>query len=393
MRIHLTLVTFFYLSPVSASGLYLYEIGTGDIGLAGAGQAARAQDASTLFTNPAGMTLLPDRMLTMGAQALYGDAPYHLDSDAQLSGNSPGNVIGWFPGGSAFYTQRLSPEISAGIGFYGNYGLGLHFGNWAGENLIKDSTLLAVTLMPALAWQATETLSFGAGVGINYGLLKLKRGNSDEQSDHDWALNGKIGALWQFTPQTRAGLTYASRTNYHFNVNATVRLDQLNNSPSWTLPVAATVNTPQQVMLSLFHQLDPHWAVMADAGWQDWSDYSNSEITAAERRVGDNQRLRDTWHLALGTQFKLTPDWTLNTGVAFDSSFYRNQQDTSLTMPSGDTWRWGIGARYQLDPDSSIGAAFEYAHIESSQVASPLIKGEYDNPSLYFFGVNYSRTF
>lgn len=386
-------ILLFNTSPLFASGLYLYEIGTDDIGLAGAGQAARAQDASTLFTNPAGMTILPDRMLTLGAQALYGDAPYRLDDDARLNGRSPGNVIGWFPGGSAFYTQRLAPDLSAGIGFYGNYGLGLHFGDWAGENLIKDSTLLAVTLMPALAWQATDTLSIGAGLGVNYGILKLKRRGGDEQRDHDWALNGKIGALWQFTPQTRAGFTYTSRTQYHFNVNSTVRLDQLNNSPSWTLPVAATVNTPQQLMLSLFHQLNTRWAIMGDAGWQDWSDYSNSEVTAAGRRVGDNERLRDTWHLALGTQFKLNADWTLNTGVAYDSSFYRNQQDSSLTMPSGDTWRWGLGARYQLDPDSSIGAAFEYAHIASSTVASPLVKGEYDSPALYFFGVNYSRTF
>ncbi|WP_240614094.1 hypothetical protein [Mixta theicola] len=32
-----------------ASGLYLYEIGTDNVGLAGAGQAAHAQDASTVF--------------------------------------------------------------------------------------------------------------------------------------------------------------------------------------------------------------------------------------------------------------------------------------------------------------------------------------------------------
>jgi long-subunit fatty acid transport protein len=41
-----------------------YEIGTEDVGLAGAGQAARAQDASTIVTNPAGMTRLPDHMFT-----------------------------------------------------------------------------------------------------------------------------------------------------------------------------------------------------------------------------------------------------------------------------------------------------------------------------------------
>lgn len=395
-RLSIAVAAMCFATQSQASGLYLYEVGTDDVGLAGAGQAARAQDASTVLTNPAGMSLLPDRTMSLGGQMLYGNARYELNDNAALNGNSPGNVIGWFPGGSAFYSQRVTDQLSAGIGLFGNYGLGLHFGNWAGDNLIKDSTLLAMTLMPTLAWKYNDALSFGAGMGINYGLLKLKRSTANgdnEQSDHDWALNGKFGAIYQFTPQTRAGITYTSETKYHFNINGTVQFERLNNSPSYTLPIAATVNTPQQVMVSLYHDINREWAVMGDVGWQDWSAYSNSEIYAGNQRVGDNQRLRDTWHLALGTQFRPNDDWTFNTGVAFDSSFYRTQNDTSLTMPSGDTWRWGVGARYQLDPASSIGAAFEYAHIDSSQVASPLVKGRYDNPALYFFGINYSRTF
>lgn len=63
-----------FCSPLAqASALYFYEIGTEDTALAGAGQAARAQDASTIVTNPAGMTRLPDHMFTGGLQAMDGD--------------------------------------------------------------------------------------------------------------------------------------------------------------------------------------------------------------------------------------------------------------------------------------------------------------------------------
>ena len=41
-----------------AGGIDLYEMATPDVGLASAGYSARAQDASTLFKNPAGMSLL-----------------------------------------------------------------------------------------------------------------------------------------------------------------------------------------------------------------------------------------------------------------------------------------------------------------------------------------------
>lgn len=115
-----------------ASALYFYEIGTEDTALAGAGQAARAQDASTLLTNPAGMTRLPDHMVTGGLQAMGGDIPYTLNNTTD-GRQSPGNVMTLFPNASMFYTQRLSDTVSAGLGLYGNYGLGIDFGNWAGS--------------------------------------------------------------------------------------------------------------------------------------------------------------------------------------------------------------------------------------------------------------------
>jgi long-chain fatty acid transport protein len=55
-------------NPGSAGGISLYEVGRADIGLASAGYSARAQDASTVFTNPTGMTRLADDQLTLGAQ-------------------------------------------------------------------------------------------------------------------------------------------------------------------------------------------------------------------------------------------------------------------------------------------------------------------------------------
>ena len=46
-----------------AGGIILYELGTPDVGRASAGWAARAGDAATLFTNPAGMSRLPGQEL------------------------------------------------------------------------------------------------------------------------------------------------------------------------------------------------------------------------------------------------------------------------------------------------------------------------------------------
>lgn len=149
-----------FLSPVThASGLYFYEIGTEDTALAGAGQAARAQDASTIVTNPAGMTRLPDHMFTGGVQLMDGDISYRLEDESGRQ--SPGDIMSVFPNASGFYTQKINDDLYAGIGMYGNYGLATDYGEWAGDRLLKKSAMVALTLSPSLAWKLNDRVSVG----------------------------------------------------------------------------------------------------------------------------------------------------------------------------------------------------------------------------------------
>ena len=377
-----------------ASALYFYEVATEDTALAGAGQAARAQDASTLLTNPAGMTRLPDHMVTGGLQAMGGDISYSLDNESSRR-QSPGNVMKLFPNASMFYTQRLSNTVSAGLGLYGNYGLGIDFGNWAGDRLIKKSTMIGMTLSPGLAWKLSDKVSVGAAVGLNYGFLSLTRdvdGNDDKQTDHDWAMNYRLGLLMDLTEQTRLGMSWTSKTDYHFNIDSKARFPNLPNV-EYDLPIAAQVRAPQQLMMSLVHDINKQWSVMGDLGWQDWSQFGSPQISTNNVESHRANRLKDTWHTALGVQYRPDEKWRLNAGVAFDSTPYKSQSDVAISLPTGDEWRFATGAQYQVTPDSNIGFAVEYLHMQSSKVQSEVFGGEYNKPWLWFASVNYSYQF
>ena len=250
-----------------ASALYFYEIGTEDTALAGAGQAARAQDASTIVTNPAGMTRLPDHMFTGGLQALGGNIDYQLDNDRR---QSPGNVMKLTPNASGFYSQKITDDLYAGIGLYGNYGLGIDYGNWAGDRLIKKSTMAAMTLSPSLAYKLSDRVSVGASANINYGFLTMTRtvdGQDKKEQDHDWAMSYRLGLLMQFTDQTRGGITWNSKTDYDFSVDGKARFPNL-PGVEYTLPLSAQVRAPQQIMLSQVHDINRQWSVMGDLGWR-----------------------------------------------------------------------------------------------------------------------------
>lgn len=385
-------------SQAIAGGLYLYEVGGEDVGLASAGLAARAQDAGTILGNPAGMTRLGGDQLSAGAQVLTGNVPYHLNGSSAVKGDSPGNVIEPFPSASLFYSHSVDDRLKLGIGLYGNYGLALHYGDWAAQRLVKDATLTALTLQPTVAYKVSDHWSLGAGVGINYGYFSLTRQTQDgeqKEKDHDWAVNAHVGVLYELNQSTRVGLTYTSETDYSFKINPTATLSY--NGPGFTLnrdvtlPLAGFVKTPQQVMFSAFHEINAQWNIMGNLGWQNWSRYSESDVVVAGNELAGSDKLRDTWHAAVGAQYQLSGELRLDGGIAYDSSFYKSQSNASLTMPSGAAWRFGLGAQYRVTPKSTLGASFEFLRMQGSTVQSPLIGGQFNTNRLYFIAVNYSH--
>ncbi|MCZ7565768.1 MAG: outer membrane protein transport protein [Burkholderiales bacterium] len=82
--------------PARAGGLIAYEVGTADVGLASAGYNVRAQDPSTVFTNPAGMTRLDGTQLLVSGQLLDGNTKFSIGpgTSAALGGSDGGRAVG-----------------------------------------------------------------------------------------------------------------------------------------------------------------------------------------------------------------------------------------------------------------------------------------------------------
>ena len=62
--------------PARAGGVYLYEKSATDVGLASAGWTARAGDASTIFSNPAGLSRLEGGNLDVTLMPLHLSAKF-----------------------------------------------------------------------------------------------------------------------------------------------------------------------------------------------------------------------------------------------------------------------------------------------------------------------------
>src|SRR5438128_2536805 len=160
IRSGIIVVTFFGISMVVlppralAAGFFLSEIGTPDVGLASAGYASRAQDASTVFTNPAGMTRLDGSQLLVGVQPIYGYEVFSPNSHATKAGTDGGNALVPLPGGSFFYVHSLTPDLKLGIGDVTYFGGALEYNlNWVGRYHLQGATIVGNSVLPSIAYR------------------------------------------------------------------------------------------------------------------------------------------------------------------------------------------------------------------------------------------------
>lgn len=364
----------------SAGGLTLYEIASRDLGLASAGYAARAQDASTVLSNPAGMLRLAGTQATAGGQLLYGDVGFsqkHVVDSA--GGGSGGNAIGWLPGASAFVSHSLAPDLRVGFGLGGNFGLAEEYdGHWAGRYYVKEATLLGLSLLPSVAYRLNERLSVGATLNAMYGIMKTKvavnnalPGLADGQlklDDRTWGWGANLGLLYELDQATRFGITYSSQVNLDFAPNAefTGLGPGLNAALARRGLLGAEINlgikVPQGLMTSVVHQVDPRWTVLGSIGWQQWSRFGKVDVGVEGNDLKETAlNFDDTWHAALGAQFHQSDARAYDFGVAWDSGF-QNNANLSPLLPGNSAWRFGMGLHNQVDKGFSWGAAAEYLY-------------------------------
>lgn len=404
------------LVPVSAlaGGISLYEIATPDIGLASAGYASRAQDASTVFKNPAGMNLLGGSQTQAGAQLLYGDMEFSHDASTshRLGTDDGGNAIGALPGVSAFYVHELDEKWRVGFGTLSYLGAAQEYHpDWVGRYYVQESTLLGMSLLPTVSYQVTDWLSVGAGVNAMYGELKdqvalpnLEHDFGDGQmrvKDHAWGLGANAGVLIQASKETRVGINYLSAVDLDFQA----RPEFTHLGPTLTKLLAATprldlgVTVPRSTMVSLFHQLNEKTALMADVGWQNWEQFGRVQIgldSVDSTQLTKDLHFQDTWHGAVGAQYQLCSAWRITGGVAYDSSAV-DDADRTVSMPMGSAWRFGTGLEWQLNEKISLGAGYEFLWMGDMSIdqGSDLslrgrVSGAYENASISFFTLNFN---
>jgi len=139
---------------------------------------------------------------------------------------------------------------------------------------------------------------------------------------------------------------------------------------------------------------------MGNVGWQNWDQFGKVDVgvdSANPTSLTANLNYQDTWHGALGAQFRASEKWLLSAGFAYDTSAVDDANRT-LSAPMGEAYRIGLGAQWQVSKAVSLGAAYEFLWAGDMPVTQDSayqgrVSGSFNDSWFSFFTANLTWQF
>src|SRR4051794_16697633 len=163
-----------------ASGFALHEQGISGLGNAYAGAAAVAEDATTVWWNPAGMArLAPGKHFSLGGAYIVpktefenrGSVPAALQPNAGGNGGDAGEAK-LVP--SFFFAMDLGPKWNIGLGVSVPFGLATkNDSDWIGRVPGVRAGVETVNVNPAVSCKVNDAISVGGGISYQHGKIDL----------------------------------------------------------------------------------------------------------------------------------------------------------------------------------------------------------------------------
>lgn len=385
------------------SAFGLLEQNASGVGRAFAGTAAVADDASTIYFNPAGLTKLNAREVMASVADINISTDFHnvgsLAALGQPLGADGGGASSTTPVPSLYVSWPLSDRLFAGIGVNAPFGLKTDYNsNWIGRFQAERSEVKTVNVNPTLAWKLNDAWSFGIGAdyqhinaelgsAVNYTAviaqanpalvptnLGLQGQTRVKGSDSAWGFN--LGLLYQPSDMTRIGLNYRSAIRYTVNgdvqftapatasAGGTAVIGAV-SSPGGPLSnggVSLDLKVPQSATFSIVHEVDPNISIMADVAWTAWSSIPQLAVVRSSGATLSvtPEKWTDTWRFAAGADIKVNPRWVVRAGVAEDQAPVPENTRTARLPDNDRTWLT-FGASWAATPGFKIDMG--YAHL------------------------------
>lgn len=369
-------------------------------GLSFAGAAAGSGGVSSMFWNPAVITMNPgfvsEQNLTyIGLSSEIRTAPGTNPGFARLGDSGDIGQGAVVPAGATSY--QINDRLWLGLSTGAPFGLVTKPRQvWAGEVYGRSSRIFSLAFNPVIGFKVNEWLSLAAGPNIEYFRLTLRQAlpipgiaptvyPSAFLKGESWGVGFTAGATLTPRDGTVIGIGYRSSVHHDIDGSIGVPLVALAATAG---QVRAKLNTPDKLSVGLVQAISPVARVDLGFEWDQWSRLGTVGIVS--NRLGlpvSNLPLnyKDGYTYAIGGEYDAAPNLTVRTGFAYESSpiDFRNR---SVRLPDGDRYIASVGASYRWNERLTLNLAYSHFFLDRSRILAGVGR-DYNVGNIAFAGV------
>lgn len=391
-----------------ASGFALVEQSVKQVGSAISGGAASAEDASTIFFNPAGMTRLQGSQVVVEGHLISPSTKFSGSATtnprlggAAISGGDGGDAGSIAAVPSLYYSYEINERLWAGLGIGAPFGLSTDYDSgWVGRYHALKSEVLTVNFNPSVAYKLNDQFSLGAGISImqaraelsnavDYSAICLSQlppascaglglatpgtastdGKISVEGD-DWGYGYNLGLLYEVNRGMRIGAAYRSKVKQELQGTADftgpdgIALPAAFTAVFADTDVSAAVDMPASLSLSMSATVAPKWEMMMDVTWTQWSSFEELRIEFDNPQKSDSvqpENWEDTYKVSLGFNYRHNGQWIWRGGIAYDQTPVPDSETRTPRIPGNDRKWIAAGFSYLASP--TLSADFAMAHL------------------------------
>ena len=397
-----------------AGALYLTQIATpGSVGTAGVSNVVNDIDASSVFTNPAGMTGLTKDEILVGSQLII--PVNRFDSSIAEAGGSDGGNAGFVNFVPSFYGVKvLSDKWRVGFSLVAPLGGGLDYGkSFVGRYQATRSVLGGLGLTPAIAYKITDKLSIGVGISALKTVLDLdvainqplffKDGQVNIDKIDDWSWQGHVGITYEISDKALLGLLYRSKSEIELEGSLSFKnivIPPLNLTTSRLNRAEVDFDYAQVFQAGLRYDITPNLHLFTDFDYETWSDFSDTRIGVSGGGLlaivqTFDRDFKDTWHIGAGLAYQKGKN-IYACGTSYDSSPVNDSKRTA-DLPLDEQIKFSLAyARFHTEK-IGFGFGFTYVYMgdgKIDQVAQGArYKGKFETNNLFFLSASLDYRF
>ncbi|MDP0164894.1 porin [Glaesserella parasuis] len=376
----------FSAAGASAAAFQLAEVSTSGLGMAYAGNAAVADNASVVATNPALMTKF--KQVEISAGGVYVDADVDVEGSFKGSFNRTvnGRAIPSSATGNAnakdiipsaivpnlYVVAPISERFAVGGGVNVNYGLKSEFEKTYSAGVLAGKTKLsAVNYNFSSAYDLGYGFSFGAGLNAVHAKATLERhfgalnpmaptATASRLKGDKWGFRWNVGLTYDINENNRLGVAYHSPVDLRFKGKYVGT-----QSANVEIPGRLNLELPAYWEISGYHKLTEKLAVQYSYKKTHWNSFRELRATDNNGKVllQKDEKFNNNSRIALGVSYDVIEALTLRAGIAYDES--ASVAHPSISIPDTDRTWYTLGATYRFTPNLSVDLA--YAHLRGSK--------------------------